>query len=312
VYVQKMRMISLAVGLTLPVMASWASDPVIVDDGEVRIDTNDLKNLVELQIPENRAAFFWSDEKAVRNTVADLYMVRRIASDARQEGLDEEMRWAVDYFADRALMNLRLRQVTEERIAEVDLDLMAQEYYQANPEEFTRPEKVRVSHILIGLDERDEAEARELADELYAELKADPSQFSALASKYSDDDGSAGKGGDLGFFSKGRMVKPFEEAAFELEKPGDLAGPVKTRFGFHIIRLDDKKGEGKRPFEVVETKLMDHIRQKVENRAKEAYLAEIRSGEDIQADQDVINSLIKPLPDPRDAIERKEGSSAVE
>lgn len=114
-------------------------------------------------------------------------------------------------------------------------------YYKSNTIEFTKPEKVRASHILIRIDDkRKDPEAAKMAAELRKQATA--KNFSQLASKNSDDPGSKAKGGELGEFERGRMVPEFEKAAFEL-KAGEISQPVKTPFGYHIIYVD-KKIEG--------------------------------------------------------------------
>ncbi len=114
-------------------------------------------------------------------------------------------------------------------------------YYQENIEEFKHPEEIRAGHILIklGSDADEEAEAKKKAEEILESLK-EGEDFATLAKKYSDDPGSKEKGGDLGFFPRGRMVPAFEEAAFSL-KVGELSQLVKTPFGYHIIKLEERK-----------------------------------------------------------------------
>ena len=117
----------------------------------------------------------------------------------------------------------------------------ANNYYSGNPKEFETPEQVKASHILIASDTSDtsvdpnDAKAKALAkaEQLLAQLK-DGADFAELA-KANSTCPSASKGGDLGFFSKGDMVAPFEEAAFALE-PGQLSDIVETKFGYHIIK----------------------------------------------------------------------------
>lgn len=111
-------------------------------------------------------------------------------------------------------------------------DEEAREFYDKNQDKFTQPEQVKASHILVKTEE----EAKKAA----AEAKAAPDQFAELAKKYSTDPGSKDKGGDLGFFGRGQMVKPFEEAAFAMT-PGQISDPIKSDFGFHIIRVAEKK-----------------------------------------------------------------------
>jgi peptidyl-prolyl cis-trans isomerase D len=127
-------------------------------------------------------------------------------------------------------------------------------YYDAHVEDrFTTPEQVHARHILIklapGADEKARAEARKKAEDVLAEVKAG-SDFAALAKKESQDPGSASKGGDLGLFARGRMVPPFEAAAFALE-PGGVSDIVETPFGFHIIKVDEKVPGGQKPLEEV-------------------------------------------------------------
>ncbi|NNF58138.1 MAG: hypothetical protein HKN04_07830 [Rhodothermaceae bacterium] len=106
-----------------------------------------------------------------------------------------------------------------------------------------RTADIRASHILIrvqGDQPADSAAARQQIEELKARIEAGE-DFATLARQYSDDVASGQRGGDLGFFGVGRMVPPFNEAAFALEEPGDLSDIVETRFGFHLIRLEERQ-----------------------------------------------------------------------
>ena len=115
-------------------------------------------------------------------------------------------------------------------------------FYEQNLQRFTTPEERRASHILVA--------DKEAADKLYAELQAKPALFAQRAKELSKDPGSAKQGGDLGFFGKGMMVPEFETAVFTGKK-GDLVAPVKTNFGYHIIRIDDVKASQVKPLEAV-------------------------------------------------------------
>ncbi len=114
-------------------------------------------------------------------------------------------------------------------------------YYEKNKDKYTQKEEVRAKHILISPAAKkiSDKEARKLAEKIYNQLKKG-ADFDALAKKYSDDPGSKRRGGDLGYFPRGRMVKPFEEKAFSM-KIGEIAGPVKTRYGYHVIKVTGKK-----------------------------------------------------------------------
>jgi peptidyl-prolyl cis-trans isomerase C len=142
----------------------------------------------------------------------------------------------------------------------------AEAYYERSPELFKEPEQVRASHILIKVDPEAEAsqkaEAKKRMEEIQKRLQKGKA-FSALAKEFSQCPSNA-KGGDLGYFRKGQMVKPFEEAAFSL-KPGELSGIVETRFGYHLIKTVDKKAAGTASFEEAKPRIEQALqREKLE------------------------------------------------
>jgi peptidyl-prolyl cis-trans isomerase D len=140
----------------------------------------------------------------------------------------------------------------------------ARKFYADNEKRYSTPEERRASHILIKADksapaaEREKAKAR--AQELLAEARKNPAGFADLAKKNSQDPGSAARGGELDFFGRGAMVKPFEDAAFAL-KPGELSAVVESDFGFHIIKLTAVRGGEKRPFEAVKAEIENELKQ---------------------------------------------------
>jgi|KBSSwiStaDraftv2_1062776.scaffolds.fasta_scaffold170030_1 peptidyl-prolyl cis-trans isomerase D len=122
--------------------------------------------------------------------------------------------------------------------------------YDARASQYAVAEQRRASHILIPAG----PDAKQKATEILAEVRKSPARFAELAKKYSQDTGSAEKGGDLGLFGRGMMVKPFEDAVFSM-KQGEIAGPVESEFGFHIIQLTEVKAGKARPLEEVRKEL---------------------------------------------------------
>jgi peptidyl-prolyl cis-trans isomerase D len=115
-----------------------------------------------------------------------------------------------------------------------------QTYYQANQAKFGEPEQRAASHILIAASKNDAVarqKAKAKAESLLAEIRRNPASFAELAKRESQDPGSVVKGGSLGSFPRGVMVKPFDDAVFGMTV-GELRGPVESDFGYHIIRLD--------------------------------------------------------------------------
>ncbi|GAB3628718.1 Peptidyl-prolyl cis-trans isomerase D [Pandoraea terrae] len=139
-----------------------------------------------------------------------------------------------------------------------------QKLYKDNVARYKTDEQRRVSHILIAAPADatpgDRAKAKAKADQLLAQLHKNPNDFAKLASENSDDPGSKSKGGDLGFFGRGAMVKPFEDAAFAM-KDGDLSDVIKTDFGYHILKLTGIKPAQTKPFEEVKGELAAEWRQ---------------------------------------------------
>jgi peptidyl-prolyl cis-trans isomerase D len=138
--------------------------------------------------------------------------------------------------------------------------------YDENKARFTKEEERRASHILIKAEKSAPAAARQAAkaraEKLLAEATKSPAQFAELARKNSEDVGSATNGGDLDYFGRGAMVKPFEDAAFSL-KQGQISGIVESDFGYHIIQLTDIRASAIQPFEQVRGELEEDARKEL-------------------------------------------------
>jgi peptidyl-prolyl cis-trans isomerase D len=155
-------------------------------------------------------------------------------------------------------------QTVSKRIEVSDADLKT--YYEQNQQKLASKEERRASHILINAPkdapaaEREAAKAK--ATELLAQARKAPDRFADLARKHSQDTGSATQGGDLSYFARGAMVKPFEEAVFGLSK-GQVSDLVETEFGYHIIRVTDIKAPRQRSFEELKDELTADIKKQM-------------------------------------------------
>lgn len=136
--------------------------------------------------------------------------------------------YTTETFRAELLNNLKIKKLLEPSITITEEDIAA--YFEANQESFAQPEQVRASHILV----KDEADAKSIHEKIVA-----GGDFAELAKEHSID-GSKDAGGDLGFFGKGMMVAPFEDAAFSLTV-GEVSELVQSEFGYHIIKVTDKK-----------------------------------------------------------------------
>jgi peptidyl-prolyl cis-trans isomerase C len=157
---------------------------------------------------------------------------------------------------DMAINKMMEAEVTA--VAATDADV--QDFYAKNPDKFKQGESVRATHILIKADEKADEPTKKAArakiDGLLKRVKAGE-DFGALAKEHSED-GSSAQGGDLGFFPRGQMVPPFDQAAFAL-KPGEISDVVVSQFGFHIIKLIEKKDATVVPLEQVKPRVQEFL-----------------------------------------------------
>jgi peptidyl-prolyl cis-trans isomerase D len=167
-------------------------------------------------------------------------------------------------------------------------------YYDQNKERYTTPEQVRASHILFKTEGKDEAKVRAQAEDVLKQVKAG-GDFAALAKKYSEDT-SKDNGGDLDYFGRGRMVPEFEREVFDKLKVGETSDLVKSQFGFHIIKLTDKKPEVTRPLaevrmEIQEQLLNDKVNQQVVKEVTD--LGTVKTAADLDRAANTLNTKVQ-------------------
>ncbi len=155
--------------------------------------------------------------------------------------------------------------------AQIDVsDADVQSYYEQNKKNYSTEEQRRASHILIEVkkdaSDKDKAAAKAKAESLLAEVRKNPASFAKLAKENSADTGSAERGGDLDFFGKGAMVKPFEDAAYKL-KQGEISDVVQSDFGYHIIQLTAIKPAALKPLEEVKPAIVAEIKKQKASKA---------------------------------------------
>ena len=138
-------------------------------------------------------------------------------------------------------------------------------WYEGHKDKFQQPEERRASHILIASEKLGKDKAKAKAEEVFKAVQKNPAGFADLAKKNSDDPGSAEKGGDLGFFGSGMMVKPFEEATFKL-KEGEISGIVESDFGFHIIKLTGIHAAKEKPLAEVKGEIEAELKKTASSR----------------------------------------------
>jgi parvulin-like peptidyl-prolyl isomerase len=170
----------------------------------------------------------------------------------------------------------------------------AKKFYEENKTEFSQPETVKASHILFRVNKEDSEEVvnQKLKAAQGAEARAKKGEdFTALAKELSEEPGAKESGGDLGFFPKDRMVPEFAEVAFS-EKVGEVSDPVRTQFGWHVIKVTDKKPAGTLPYDEVKSQLLTYLKAKKQEEAAQEVLKSLRDSAKIE------NTLPPPVSSP--------------
>ena len=252
-----------------------AQGQTLVSGSGVSVNVQDVDYDLVRVTPEIRTNTFGRPEM-VQNNVANIFVRRALAAEAVKDGLENRpmVKAALDAARDRILSDARLELIDKANTPELAaLTAYAQTTYNTNPKKFESPQEIKISHILLLTATPN---ARADIEKILEKLKAG-ANFEEIAKAQSQDPGSAAKGGSLGFVSKGRMVKPFEDAAFKLTQPGELSPVVESSFGFHIIKLEENRPAGIRSFESVKETLVNEARTAAVNSGRQVVKEKILS-----------------------------------
>lgn len=239
---------------------SFSQDDVLAKIGDRTVtiaDLNETIGYLDRQRQKNMEQNPQLKESLLRQLVQGIV----ISDLAKKDGYDKkpEVKEKLEFFTNNILANLYLQNEVAGKISVSEQEINT--YYEEHKKEFIKPEMVKARHILIKIDktasEEEKKKAQEKAQDILMKIKAGE-DFAKLATEFSDDTLSATKGGDLGFFTRSRMVPSFEDAAFAL-KPGEISDIVKTPFGYHIIKVDDRKDAEVEPYDAVK----ENIKQKL-------------------------------------------------
>jgi peptidyl-prolyl cis-trans isomerase C len=251
-----------------------------------RFTTEDFQREVERLPPRSRIQLTTPERK--RQFVDNLILNELLSEQGRAQGYDKdpEIVRQIDDLRQRLVVQRVMRDFQE---APVLSDEEIKTYYDQNQRLFSGAQ-IHAAHILV----KDES----LATQLRAQLDAAPDKFEDLAKTTSVDTATAARGGDLGFFGQGRMVAEFERAAFALEKPGDLSPLVHTPFGYHIIKLLERKDGPSKPFDEVK----DRIRVAMVNQRRQELVNQrfdkVKADAKIEIKDDVLEKAELPNPPP--------------
>ncbi|MFC5759184.1 peptidylprolyl isomerase [Rhizobium sp. GCM10022189] len=242
---------------------AYADDAVVAKVGNLEIHQSELDLAIANLDPQ--LAQLPDDQKKIAGLSAAIN-VKLLAADATAEKLDQtdDFKKRMQYLADRELHNAYFKKHVVDTVTDADVKARYDKEVAAIPKQ----EEVHARHILV----KTEDEAKDVIKQLDA-----GKDFAELAKEKSTDP-NKDDGGDLGYFTRGRMVKEFEDAAFALEKGTYSKTPVKTDFGYHVIKVEDKRDAPPPPFEQVQ----DQVRQLVMRDKYFALLSEAKSSAKVE------------------------------
>ncbi len=284
----------------VPVIAQRAEAPAplppttpLIIDGKVRVDAADFEGNI-LRIPPDRRASFRMSYERVSSIVDNVYVTRSMAQKARDAGLDADpaTQARLRQLEDAFLADLYTQQLEKEALAP-DLESRARELYAVDREKYLNDEEAHVQQILVGISCRTNAQAREVARRAYEEAKAGKEDFLALAAKYADAGEKAPKGGDIGTGPVKRLVVPVREALAKLKK-GEISEPVESPFGFHVLKLIDRKPAQAKPFDAVKQEIIAAEKAKLQRKRVDDAILSVRNSTTVTIYRDNVEKLVSP------------------
>lgn len=245
-------------GAALSVNAT--DDPVVAEIGAEKITLSQFKEELE-KLPPNLKQMA-SDKKIQKEFLDQLATSRLLYQEGVKQGIDKDptVKSQINEASRKIVLAALLQKEIESRIKTPTPEAVEQ-YYKTHTDEFQQEKQVHAQHILV----KDEAEAKKIAEEI-----KNGGDFATLAREKSSCP-SAAQGGDLGFFAHNRMVKEFADTAFALKK-GEISPPVKTKFGYHIIKVIEIKEASARPLDEVRTSIENKLIQEQKNEIFKDYI----------------------------------------
>ncbi len=250
---------------------------VLLSVNDINISEDELYfYLKEFLLPQAYESGVQKPE-AIKNALVNLYVVRRAARIAIEEGLvaEDEVAYRRLDGGYRVALSAFVADRAGSALAATDWKALADERYLVEQDKLGPREQVDVDHLLIASDERSFSELMSVTMEVQAKIEAGES-FTALIKEYSDDPSAKRNEGKLGFINPGQTHPDFEKMAFSMQEPGEISEPVLTSFGVHFIRFNDRRNRDAIPQDVVQERLIRAIKKERQSALKGEVLAPFR------------------------------------
>ena len=282
-------------GLCHNSMAADEKEEVLAQVGQYKLTLESLEEQIQSLPPQLQMALLKNPQ--LREQFLDRWVkITLMAEEARVLKLDQDpaiqarMKDVTNSLLAQELMRREIEgkgKVTDDEI---------EEYYKGHKDEFSEGESVKARHILVkvpaGADEKAWKDAESKAIDIKKKLEKG-GDFAELVKEYSDDPGSKSRGGDLGFFTKGRMVPEFEAAAFSL-KSGELSDPVKTTYGYHIIQVQEKKESSTKGLSEVQAQIRQKLNMEGQQKIQDDLIKRLKTKYKVKVNKDLLTTHTSP------------------
>ncbi|MHA7835482.1 MAG: peptidylprolyl isomerase, partial [Algiphilus sp.] len=289
-----MAVVGLSGCVTTPHMAAPSANGDDGDNASREIGRDEVLAELEYFDARRRSAAL-KEPVALQQLLEVLYKRQAVSAAALERDYDEreEVQYALKRSAEVTLTQMAPELYIEEQEMP-SFDEQARRYYEENLEkEFTPPEEIRVSHILLqATTDEAKAVARPKMERILSQIKSGDSSFREMAEQHSQD-ASRFMFGDLGMIRRGQMVPEFEKVAFNLEEPGDMSGIVESRFGLHLIKLTEKPSREPLPFEQVEERLKAKLKREYQQSLVDEWVASLVPREAYLRTDEELNALLE-------------------
>lgn len=285
---------AMPLGMALLAFPVSATEPlqggeVVAGRGGVELSVAEIDAKVRSMPPELRSGYLADPELAAR-LIDGMLIAKQVAALARSEGLHEDP----EHVADLALMEVEMLSGRHLRrkmdaLAIPDFEPLARERYLADPEAFRPAAHVDLRHVLIPTDGRDDAEAKAVAQAIY-DRTTGGEDFAAVIEEFAQREGQGLSSSVLSRPDASRMETAFASAVLSLQQVGDMAGPVRSRFGYHVIRLERYETLPIPPFEEVKNGQIKSMRERFLTDERTRYLGDL-SKQETSLNNEVIQGL---------------------
>lgn len=291
----RLRAVSTLLVAALAGPAALAADGELIASGKDIVLTRARLDAELSVLPPEVLTKLADDPQAALTFANALLKLQVFTHEAERTGVAAQpaVQAAIETARARVLEDALRKQVLA-GIKDPDYSALAAEDYRINKARYTRPEQVKVRHILLKVKPEDGAavaEKRAQLEALIARVRAGES-FADLARQYSEDEGSADLGGVLGPFRHGQMVKPFEQAAFALRKPDELSDIVQTQYGLHVIQLIEYEPGGQQTLAEAEKLIIPKLQRDYRTNYLAAWERDLVANADIKVDADQLRELM--------------------